>query len=399
MLRAIVLIAVAVASPATARAATAAEQIAALNAQRAANGIPAGIVEQPDWTRACRDHMAYIAANGGTLTHDEQPGNPGYSADGAWAGPRSVLAPDGDAFGPSGNAFESAPLHLMQTLAPALSQIGVWGGCATTGAGAARETMTTSLFTYPGDASADVARSETAAELPFVPGDFAGLAQGTTTGVHLLVMSLGTASGRLTSATLSGPAGPVEVRTVDNATPHLVGYMPPGGIVIPVAPLAADATYTASATFQPLDGEALSRTWSFATGSAAPPAVAPATPGEGGAAGAGPAHAAARLQLSRPRPSSRAVTFTLSVDRALVGRPARVSVMRLVRSCDAGACRLRQAGHAVTSTIARLSARQAIRAPRPAAGRAIRVLVRTQAFARGAVTYAAAKAAGRWAAR
>ncbi|MDX6679599.1 MAG: hypothetical protein QOE31_3651, partial [Solirubrobacteraceae bacterium] len=67
MLRAIVLIAVAVASPATARAATAAEQIAALNAQRAANGIPAGIVEQPDWTRACRDHMAYIAANGGTL--------------------------------------------------------------------------------------------------------------------------------------------------------------------------------------------------------------------------------------------------------------------------------------------------------------------------------------------
>jgi hypothetical protein len=378
-------------------ATTATEQIAALNAQREANGIPGGIVEQPEWTEGCRKHMAYIAANGGVLTHEEDPANPGYTPEGASAGLHSVLAPDPVAFGPRGNAFETAPLHLMQTLAPALAQMGVSAGCATTTPGYDRPATRSSLFTYPGDGSSDVARSETASEMPFVPGDFAGLPQGTTTGVHLLVMSLGTSTGRLTSAALSGPDGPLEVRTVDNATPRLVGYMPPGGIVIPVKPLAVDATYTASATFHPDDGAPLSRTWQFSTGASvmsdAVPAAADAVQPD---ASAPAAPAPGQLRLETLRPSSRSVPFALRVDRALVGRQARVSIQRLVRDCAGEICRNRPVGRRAVSYIGRLASRQTIRAPRPASGRAIRVAVLTQAFFRDGVLYPAVRTTGHW---
>ncbi len=406
MLRAVGVTALALALPASAAAAPAAEQIAALNAQREANGIPGGIVEQPDWSEACRRHMAYIAANGGELTHEEQPGKPGYTEDGALAGLRSVLSADPTAFGPQGNSFETAPLHLMQTLAPALSKLGVWAGCATTGLGMDRAAARPALFTYPGDATTGVARSTTASEMPFVPGDFVGLPQGTTTGVHLFVMSLGTAPGRLESAALSGPSGPVAIRTVDNSTPRLVGFMPPGGIIVPVAPLDDDASYTASATFQPDDGAPLSRTWSFGTGSAAPRASADAAEQSAATAATAATAAAATttttvvlapaLRLSKARPSPRSVAFTLSVDRALVGRRARLSLQRLVRVCDGDVCRNRPLGRRTTTVIGRLAARQAVTTPRPATGRAVRVIVQTQAFTRGGVSHPAARVSGRW---
>jgi hypothetical protein len=396
MLRAVALAALGLAVPASAAASSAAEQIAALNAQREANGIPAGIVEVADWSEACRRHMAYIEANGGVLTHEELPGKPGYTSEGAMAGMRSVLSPEPMAFGPSGNAFEMAPLHLMQTLAPALSKLGVSGGCATTGLGSDRTAAQPALFTYPGDGTTGVARSVTANELPFVPGDFVGLAQGTTTGVHLLVMSLGTAEGKLAGVTLSGPNGPVAVRTVDNTTPGLVGYLPPGGIVVPVAPLDADASYTASATFQPLDGVALTRTWSFGTGTAAARASGAAVAQAAASAPAAAAVPAAPLRLSKPRPSARSVTFTLSADPALVGRRARLTLQRLVRECDGDVCHNRPLGRRTTTDLSRLAARQRITTPRPASGRAVRVIVETQAFTRDGVSFPATRVTRRW---
>ncbi len=395
MLRAVALTALCLAVPASAAAATAAEQIPALNAQREANGIPAAIVEQPDWSEACRRHMAYIEANGGTLTHEEQPGKPGYTAEGAMAGMSSVLSPEPAAFGPRANAFETAPLHLMQTLAPALTRLGVSGGCATTGLGSEPSAAQPALFTYPGDGTTGVASSENARELPFVPGDFIGLPQGTTTGVHLLVMSLGTAHGRLTSATLSGPNGPVAIRTVDNATPGLVGYMPPGGIVVPVEPLEGDASYTASVAFQPDDGAALTRTWSFGTGTAAARASGGAV---AQAAASAPATVApaAPLRLSKPRPSARSVTFTLSAAGALVGRRALLTLQRLVRECDGDVCHNRPFGRRTTTNLSRLTARQMITTPRPASGRAIRVIIETQAFTRDGVSVPATRVTRRW---
>lgn len=64
----------------TAGALTSAESIAKLNQQRAANGIPAGIVERPDWSDACRKHDGYTKAHG--LTHDEDSSQPDYTPEG-----------------------------------------------------------------------------------------------------------------------------------------------------------------------------------------------------------------------------------------------------------------------------------------------------------------------------
>ncbi len=379
--------------PASAAAdAASARQIAALNAQRAAHGIPAGIVENPAWSESCRKHMAYIAANGGTLTHEESQGNPGYSADGAEVSRRAVISPLPEAFNAARNAFESAPLHLMQTLAPALSRMGVWGGCATTNLGYNRRAGAPAIYTYPGNGATGFYASEQASELPKVPGDFVSLPQGTVTGPHILVMTLGTNAGRVVAATLTGPAGPVEVRTVDNMTPGLEGYMPPGGMVIPVRPLEPGVTYTAMASFLPNGvGVPLARVWSFTTAvSAAPAAVAASSQADPGIA--------TSLRLTAPRPSRRTVRFTLLADPRLVGQRATVTVYRVVRSCAGGTCRDRQRGRRLGSAIARLAARQSLTAPRPARGRAIVVLVQTKPFARGGVAFAASQAVARWAA-
>src|SRR4051812_20223489 len=104
------------ASPAPASPSAAQLGIDGLNAQRAANGIPAGIIEKSDWSAACAKHMEYVRVND-QLTHDEEPDRPGYTAEGAWAGGTSVLS-SSRAWWPQGNPWENAPVHLMQLLGP-----------------------------------------------------------------------------------------------------------------------------------------------------------------------------------------------------------------------------------------------------------------------------------------
>ncbi len=395
LLCALVLAAFAFAATTPAAAATSpAEQIAALNAQREANGIPAGIVEVPDWSEACRLHMAYIEANGGTLTHEEVKSNPGYTKEGDEIAQRAVLTPLGDAFNAQGNAFEFAPLHLMQVLSPSLSRMGVWGGCATTIAGFDREAERPALYTYPGDGATSVYLAERASEMPFVPGDFVGLPQGTVTGPHIYLLPHGAKPGRITSAALTGPSGPVEIRTVDNSTDGLVGYLAPGAIIIPVAPLAP-GSYRVAATFEPKGGEALSRAWGFTT--TLPPVAVPTA---GASAPVVPVATGVVLRLDRARRSGRKVRFRLLAGPSLVGRRATITVVRVVRSCSsAGACKERQRGRRLRWAIGRLAARQTVTAPRPARGRTIKVVVQTQAFQSAGVSYAAGLAIGRYTAR
>ena len=67
----------------------------------------------------------------------------------------------------------------------------------------------------------------------------------------------------ITAATLTGPGGPVAVRTVDRTTPTVGPYLPPGGgFLIPVARLQPGTTYRASVSFG--HGQAR-RTWHFTT--------------------------------------------------------------------------------------------------------------------------------------
>lgn len=162
MLRAASLLATAAAASALAAApasaATSAEIVSALNAQRSANGIPAGIAERADWSESCRQHNEYMRQNG-ELTHDEDPSAPGYTADGAWAGQNSVLA-QGSTWS-AGNPFEEAPIHLHQLLAARLSEMGAeehdgWV-CATTWPGMNRpHPAAAEVYTYPGDGRTDV---------------------------------------------------------------------------------------------------------------------------------------------------------------------------------------------------------------------------------------------------
>jgi len=131
----------------------------------------------------------------------------------------------------------------MQLLAPELSVSGSSPGCMITSGGYERTPPAEpGLLTYPGNDTSFIYPTEQANEWPFTPAPFIGLKQGATTGPYLFVLGWGTSSGRLTSASLTGPDGAVQVRTVDNSTTGPLGdlgsYMPPGGMVIPLKALS-----------------------------------------------------------------------------------------------------------------------------------------------------------------
>lgn len=271
-----VLAALACALPvAPAAAATPAAIIASLNAQRSASWLPAGITQRPSWSRACNLHDRYEHLNGDVLTHVEQRGRPGYTSEGAFAARNSVLAnvPTAwDLFDP----FESAPLHLDQLLGPGLSVVGAddsiysEGGetlhlsCVTTFPGYLRRApRSPRIYTYPGN-GARIYPAEVAFELPITPGQAAGLPPSARTGPYIYVFAFGRGvrSARILRASVTGPAGRVAIKTVDDGNRRIGAYLNPGGIVIPTAPLVAGDRYSASVTLRV--GRATYRhDWSF----------------------------------------------------------------------------------------------------------------------------------------
>ena len=253
-----------------------------LNAQRAANGIPAGIAEDPTLSGGCFAHNNYGAANG-VLTHYEDPSLPGYSPQGDQAARTSVLYPAG--LGPwtgTSNPFEQAPIHLHQLLAPRIDRLGAAEtrgyGCATTLASRNRAAPATDVtYTYPGAGATAWPPAQTADEAPYTPGQQIGIPAGTSTGPYLYVMFDGPDltpfdEATATGVALSGPSGPVDVAYVDNTTAGLQGYLPTGLELIPRRPLAPSTTYTATVTAnvttQGGNGPArpFSYSWSFTTG-------------------------------------------------------------------------------------------------------------------------------------
>jgi hypothetical protein len=264
--------------PAAASADTSAtEAIRLFNAQRAANGLPGDIVENASWSSACFKHNDYQRQNDG-LTHEEEPGKPGYTTEGRFAGQNSVLA-QGSTWS-QGNPWETAPIHLIQLLTPRLKSMGVddRGGfvCATTWPGFAESGPAAPvIFTYPGDGRAGWRASEVAAEGPFTPGEKLGIPKDTRTGPYIYALLDGPGGffdlrdkARLTTATLTGAQGPVALKTADSTNSALGPYMPPGAFIIPVDPLLGGTKYTASVTFD-VGGTPVSKTWSFTTAGAA----------------------------------------------------------------------------------------------------------------------------------
>lgn len=271
-------LAAALALPGTALADTpASEAVSLLSAQRADNGIPAGLTERAPWSAACAAHDRYERANGGALSNGELKGDPGYTTAGAFAGRNSVLA--AGRTWRDGNPWETAPIHLMQLLAPRLQRLGVDDRkgyvCATTWPGYADSGPSTPvIYSYPGDGQAGWRASEVAREGPFTPGYKVGLPQTARTGPYLYALLDGPGSwfalrsAPLTSASLIGPEGALEIRSVAADDPDIGRYLPPGAMLIPVKPLQAGSLYTAHVTFR-VGGAPVSRTWSFRTGGAA----------------------------------------------------------------------------------------------------------------------------------
>jgi hypothetical protein len=264
---------VAAAAP-VAHAATVQQTIALLNAQRASNGLPASIIEDPRLTSDCAAHDRYMALNH-VLTHFEQRGRPGYSVGGAYAARNAVLSQRDD--WDNGNPYESAPLHLDELLAPRLASLGsadVDGySCTTTFPGwTGPDPPSLTVYTYPGDRAA-IYPSETARELPWTPGQLVGIPQPRRTGPYLFVFV--DAPGQtpfdnpatVDNVTLQGPTGPVAVKTADGGTPvpgggTLGAYLSPGAFIIPVRPLSPGATYRAHVVVT-FAGVQASHDWSF----------------------------------------------------------------------------------------------------------------------------------------
>jgi hypothetical protein len=279
---------------APAQATTGAEIVSFLNAQRAANGIPAGIVEDPGLSAGCAKHNHYGALNN-ELTHGEDPAKPGYTAEGDQAGKTSVLY-QGASWTATSNAFETAPIHLHQLLAPRIDVMGAAEsegfGCATSLASLRRPAPPAQVtYTYPGNDTKNVPTSEVAREGPYTPGQQVGIAEGATTGPYLFVLFDGPAQSafdpaRVQSASLTGPSGAVPIATVDNTTNGLTDFLPTGAQIIPRAALAPNTTYTASisalvasrnpVTFQSGGDIPFQATWRFTTAAPPPPPFIPA---------------------------------------------------------------------------------------------------------------------------
>ena len=276
--------------PATGDAATPSQVIAALNAQRTANGIPAGIVELPDWSAKCAKHVSWMKQNN-TLAHEETPGTPGYSEEGNDAGTHAVLAAgDVNWTNTSRSPYLTAPFHLMQVLHPRLAGMGVNEatdrsfGCHTTFPGYSRpDPGPDTFYSYPGNGRT-IPWYETPSESPRIPGDAVGLPQGKTTGPNMEVFWDGPGSEaafanpstcidvcdppmrNLVAATLKDANGKsIDVRTVGHQDDGLT--LVGSGFVIPAKPLKPGSTYTATATFS--SGDQVNRTfsgsWSFKT--------------------------------------------------------------------------------------------------------------------------------------
>lgn len=276
----VLVVACAVLSPAGAAAISGPEIVQRLSQQREANGIPGGLVERPDWSADCARHN-YYGAQTGELSHSEDPSSPYYSAEGNWAAENSVLA-SGSSWN-QGNPWEEAPIHLIQILAPELSEMGAAENdnhnCATTWPGYHRpEPTILTAYSYPGNGVSGVVPTERASELPSVPGDQVGLPEGTATGRYLLAYLSGVdpsdAPDVTVAATLSSSDGLVDLRVVDSTNEEIGGYMPqPSAFLIPAQPLKRLTTYEADVKWSMEGAQLLDQRFDFTTGT---------SPGEAG---------------------------------------------------------------------------------------------------------------------
>lgn len=166
------------------------------------------------------------------------------------------------------------------------------------------------------------------------------------------------------------------VRSVDNTTDRIGGYLPPGGIVIPEKPLEPSTNYTASATFVDSNGVTLPYRFTFST-RAAPPVKLSAT-----------------LYLSRGKRRGKYVAYSLKVPGALVGRTATRYVTRTKKACRSRTrrCRRQRRDGRIQVTRRRLAAQQIVKVKGPRRGGRLKLAIKTTSFQTGRFIYSAGRA-------
>ena len=279
---------------------------------RAANGIPAGIAENPAWSAACALHMTYLELNGFAGNwHTEVPGRPGYSEAGRQAAMSSVLS-NGPSLGLEPD-WETAPFHFAQLLAPQLSLSGAVPGCIYTWPGYRRpEPSSLTLYTYPGN----------------------GVVGATSPYLYVLGFGGGTSEGTISAASLTGPSGPVGLNVVDNQTQGAEGYLPPGGFLSPSEPLEDDSAYAAQATFTSDEGGQATRRWTFTTGEVSEATTEPAGEAQTTHTTVTPLASGRTPRLTVVlQPNGGGARASVAARGNAVGRIARVTLQRLDCRC------------------------------------------------------------------
>jgi hypothetical protein len=247
--------------PGAAEAIAPADALRLLNAQRAANGIPADVALAPGLSDGCAKHGNYIALNGGALTQGEDPAKPGYTPEGdrqtlASSGPQALS--NDTRWSDSANPWLLQPIALYRLFDPEVAAAGYDDGhgvaCMRVAGGRPPATVP-ELYSVPGNGRAGVAISELNSEAPYTPQQLAGIPAGQATGPNILLFTRGLrGSGPLaaSSFSLTGPQGPVDARLVTESTAGDVGtgsWFRGGGVLVPAAPLAPYATYVARVTW------------------------------------------------------------------------------------------------------------------------------------------------------
>jgi hypothetical protein len=264
---AVVGVALGVLAPA-AGATTAAQAIAYLNTQRAANGIPAGLVEDSARSGGCLAHESAYTPTASQSPHDEIPGQPGFSLAGQDAARSSDLS-SSTSWSATQNPWTGAPIHLAQLFDPTAATTwygeGRNGACMGTSSGDRGFYPGEGLFSLPGDGSKNVPSSESAGgEYPYAPAEAAGL-----TGTHgptIILWAEGLPAAHIASATLVDASGQARaVRTADQTTPS-----PPSHLsTLSSAPTLGsytDAAFAIAAAPLPVASYVLTVQWTGAGG-------------------------------------------------------------------------------------------------------------------------------------
>ncbi len=247
-----------IASSGVASAAAPTSWLTTVNAYRAMSGL-GPVTENTTWSAEAQAHSCYMLYNG--ISHDEVPGNPGYTPGGDTAGNSGNVAVSSSSAATARNHIDlwmSGPFHAIGILRPQLTTSG-FGICADDAASAWHSGGTldvlrginhqipspTTATVFPGrDATLSMNRFITESPNPLTFCGWSGSA-----GLPLIAMMPGGVTAA--NATLVGPAGEIATCVLHgentNGTAQSILRSDNAVVVVPREPLAP-GTYTSTVT-------------------------------------------------------------------------------------------------------------------------------------------------------